>query len=120
MAQPGRTSEATVETVDLYPTLTDLCGIIPPAGLDGQSLRAQLNDPAASTTKPALGFWTNGQRTVRNARWRLIAQPGKEGAPPRVELFDYETDPGETRNHAAEQPEVVRELLARLEAGPRP
>jgi hypothetical protein len=50
---------------------------------------------------------------------------GEDGLPartksPRVELFDYENDPEETRNHAEAQPEIVRELLARLEAGPRP
>jgi hypothetical protein len=45
-------------------------------------------------------------------------QPGKDGGPPRAELFDYQTDPDETRNHAAAHPEVVRELLERLERVP--
>ena len=68
--------------------------------------------------KPAHGFWTGGQRTLRTDRWRLIVQPGKEGNAPRVELFDYLTDAYETRNHAAEQPETVRDLMARLDAIP--
>jgi iduronate 2-sulfatase len=118
LTQPGRASQAIVETVDLYPTLADLCGLRAPSALDGRSLRPQLDDPAAPAAKPALGFWTGGQRTVRTERWRLIAQPVKGADKPQVELFDYETDPGETRNHAAEHPEVVADLLARLDKAP--
>jgi iduronate 2-sulfatase len=115
LAQPGKVSRAIVETVDIFPTLAELCGLTPPSGLDGRSLRPQLNDPATPAAKPAHGFWTGGQRTVRTERWRLTVQSRKETAAARVELFDYQTDPDETRNHAAAHPEVVRELLAQLE-----
>ncbi len=118
LVQPGKASDALVETVDLFPTLADLCGLPVPAGLDGRSLRPQLNDPTASAAKAAHGFWTASLRTVRTDRWRLIAQSDKDGTAPRIELFDYQTDPAETRNHAAAHPEVVRELLARLEDVP--
>ncbi len=120
LPQPGQTSDAIVETVDLFPTLTELCGLSAPASLDGRSLSPQLNDPAAPTAKPALGFWTGNQRTVRTDRWRLIAQGAKGMNQPQVELFDYETDPDETRNHAAAHPEVVADLLARLNKVPTP
>lgn len=120
LAQPGKISAAVVESVDLFPTLTGLCGLPVPSGLDGRSLRPQLDDPAAPTTKPAHGFWTGGQRTLRTERWRLIVQAGKDGAAPRVELFDYQNDPDETRNHAEQEPETVRELLTRLDSVPLP
>jgi iduronate 2-sulfatase len=120
LSQPGKTSDAIVETVDLFPTLADLCGLPSLAGLDGRSLRPQLNHPAAPAVKPAHGFWTGGQRTVRTERWRLIVQPGKDTADSRIELFDYQTDPDETRNHAAAHPDVVRDLLVRLERVPSP
>ena len=120
LESPGQTSAATVETVDLFPTLTDLCGLPKPNGLDGRSLRSQLTNPRAAVSKPAHSFWTGGQRTVRTDRWRLIAQPGNDAAAPQVELFDYQIDPDETRNHAETQPEIVRELLARLKDLPDP
>jgi iduronate 2-sulfatase len=120
LPHPGRVSHATVETVDLFPTLTELCGVAAPAALDGRSLRPQLSDSAARAAKPAHGFWTGGQRTVRTERWRLIAQPVPGAAAPQVELFDYESDPEETRNHAATHPEVVLELLAQLKQVPDP
>lgn len=120
MKAPGAVSDALVETVDLLPTLVDLCGLKTPADLDGRSLRPQLEDPAAPAAKPALGFWTNGQRTVRTERWRLIVQTAKDGAATRHELFDYQTDPGETRNHADDQPQVVARLLEQMRRIPDP
>jgi iduronate 2-sulfatase len=117
MAQAGRTSNAIVETVDLFPTLIEVCGLAPPAGLDGRSLRPQLANPAARTTKPALGFWTSGQRTIRDERWRLIAHAAATpGAAPEVELFDLVSDPDESSNEAVAKPKIVAELLARLPA----
>ena len=40
---------------------------------------------------------------------------GELAQAPFVQLFNLETDPGETRNLAAEQPEKVRELLSLVE-----
>lgn len=120
LPQPGRASDAVVETVDVFPTLTELCGLNAPADLDGRSLRAQLNDPEAPAAKPAYGFWTDGRRTVRTERWRLISQSVKGAVATQVELFDYQTDPHETRNHAAAHPAVVADLLARMDQVPEP
>ena len=110
LRERGARSAALVETVDIFPTLTDACGLPTPDSLDGRSLRPWLEKPSSPTVKPARAFWTNGQRTVRTERWRMITLPAADGAAPQLELFDYATDPNETRNHAAEQPDVVREL----------
>jgi iduronate 2-sulfatase len=114
---PGATSDAIVETVDVFPTLADLCRLPAPEGLDGRSLLPQLLDPSAASTKPALGFWSGGQRTVRTDRWRLISKFTNGDAAPQFELFDYQDDPNETRNHADENPVVIEELHSRLKAG---
>ncbi|GEM_PF-670742 len=112
----GVRCEAIVETVDLFPTLTDYCGLTSPPALTGHSLRRYLEEPAAPTAKPACGFWGNGSRSLRTDRWRLIRTGGRGGAPPAIELFDYELDPAETKNVAAAHPEVLRELEALLSA----
>ena len=91
-------------------TLLDLCGLKQPEGLSGRSLRPQLSDHKAPGAKPALGFWSNGQRTVRTDRWRLITDEKRE----RIELFDYETDPDETRNHVEANAAVVAQLMQQL------
>ena len=48
MKHPGRQTDALVEMVDLYPTLTDLAGLKTPWHLDGSSMRPVLQDPAAA------------------------------------------------------------------------
>lgn len=111
LPQPGQPSSAVVESVDVFPTLAELCELPVPTDLDGRSLQSQLRDPATPGTKPARGFWNNGQCTVRTDRWRLIAHPRKEPAEPFVELFDYATDPDETRNWADANSDIVTELL---------
>jgi iduronate 2-sulfatase len=120
LKSPGISCKATVEAVDVFPTLVDLCDLAVPTNLDGRSLRPFLVDPSVAAIKPAHGFWTGGQRTIRTERWRLISHPSKEGVAAHVELFDYLSDPEETRNHADIQPEVVREMLARLKDIPEP
>jgi len=114
LAQPGVASASIVETVDVFPTLAELCELPPPQGLDGTSFLPQLRDPTAAASKVARGYWTGGQRTVRTDRWRLIVEKADDGSVKRVELFDCVSDPEETRNLAEENPGVVRELSDRL------
>ncbi|MEZ5949974.1 MAG: hypothetical protein R3C12_12315 [Planctomycetaceae bacterium] len=81
-------------------------------------MRPYLVDPAKPSLKPARGFWTGGRQTVRDDRWRLIVHPASRKSGAYVELFDYRNDPEETRNHAADLPEVVSRLQAQLRAAP--
>ncbi len=110
---PGAQSDSVVETVDIYPTLLELCGLPSPGGLDGRSLMPQLSDPAAKSAKPALGFWKDW-RTVRNERWRLTVYPDDKDGNPVRELTDLKNDPLSLRDVAAENPQVVARLMKRL------
>ncbi len=113
---PGSVSAAIVETVDIYPTLTELCGLPTPAELSGRSLRPWLDSPNAPSDKPARGFWTAGSQTIRTPRYRLIRTGRRGDRPPAIELFDYDSDPAETRNVAADHPATVDELTRLLDA----
>ena len=53
---------------------------------------------------------------MRTERYRLVEWKVPSEAPEtaELELYDYETDPQETKNLATEQPEVVKDLRAML------
>ena len=59
-------------------------------------------------------------RAIRTERYRLVEwkQPGASAESAELELYDYEADPDETKNLAAEQPEVVAKLRAILARHP--
>src|SRR5262249_5160517 len=115
----GKASGRTVELVDLYPTLADLCGLPAPNGLEGRSLRPLLDNPRSRWDKPAFTQVTRGQPPNRTERWRYNEwDEGRQGA----ELYDHDRDPREQRNLAkdpkyaktvAEMKRLLRAVLTR-------
>lgn len=87
-----------VEFVDIYPTVADLAGVKPPAGLHGVSLRPLLENPDAAWDRPAFTQVQRGRKpghSVRTSRWRYIEwNNGRDGA----QLYDHDNDPRELRN----------------------
>jgi iduronate 2-sulfatase len=59
-------------------------------------------------------------RAVRDERYRLVEwkKPGADVSTAEYELYDYQADPGETKNLAKSQAELVKTLAARLQAMP--
>lgn len=101
----GKVSPRTVEFVDVYPTLADLCGLAEaPKNLAGRSLRPLLVNPKAKWDKPAVTQVQRGAAqnrfmgySIRNERWRYTEwDEGRKGA----ELYDETNDPGEMNNLA--------------------
>ncbi len=113
-AWPGEASDAIVETVDLFPTLTELCGLRADTKLSGQSLVPMINDPSRSLDKPALGFWRRGY-TLRSEQYRLTHFYG-EGAR-HTEFYDHGQDPWEAKNLADMPPyaDVIEQLTSEME-----
>jgi iduronate 2-sulfatase len=118
MKAAGKSTDAIVESVDLYPTLAQLAGLTPPKTLDGRSFTEVLNDPSAKGKTGARGFWRRSGvgHTIRTDRYRLVrwASPKSPGKNVFVELYDHKNDPHETKNIAADQPQRVAELLKQL------
>jgi iduronate 2-sulfatase len=128
VTKAGSSTNALIESVDVFPTLAELAGLPAPTGpqpVDGRSLAGVLRDGSESIRDHAYHCFPRGKRlgrAIRTARYRLVEW--KEfGASPdtaEYELYDYTSDPGESRNLAPEQPEVVRQLAGILATHPEP
>ncbi len=106
VSKPGVATKAVVETLDIFPTLCDLAGLPEPDFVQGVSLRPILENPEAPG-HPAISYAR--ARTIRTRRYRLVAH--KDG---HMELYDHASTAKETRNVAAQHPDMVRNLLAQL------
>jgi uncharacterized sulfatase len=96
----GKSSGRTVELVDIYPTLAELCRLEKPAVLEGQSLVPLLKQVDARWHKAAQTLVYHQDvlgKSVRTERWRYTEwDGGKRG----IELYDHDRDPGEYHNLA--------------------
>jgi iduronate 2-sulfatase len=97
-------SPRTVQLLDIYPTLVELCGLPQPykspARLEGHSLVALLRNPRARWDYPAFSvvrYQGKLGKSVRTERWHYVSwDNGKSGEM----LLDHENDPNELRNLA--------------------
>jgi uncharacterized sulfatase len=98
----GKVSSRTVELLDIYPTLAELCALEKPARLEGRSLVPLLKQADAPWEKSAHTMVYHKDvlgKSVRTARWRYTEwEGGKQG----VELYDHERDPDEYDNRAGD------------------
>lgn len=119
----GAKCDSLVESVDLYPTLCALAGLEAPSGLEGASFAKVLDDPHAPTKDAILHVYPRQNRigrALRTNRYRLVEWkvPGAKRESAIYELYDYQTDPGETKNLADSEPDIVRKLTALLDKFP--
>lgn len=123
VTQAGSRTQALTETVDIYPTLAELAGLKAPETLDGRSFASVLKDSSASHRDHVIHVYPRGEnigRAIRTQRHRLVEwKPAGGSAEQAVyELYDYQADPLESKNLAAEQPAVVAELKPLLAKHP--
>jgi iduronate 2-sulfatase len=110
----GRRTQALVELLDVFPTLTELCSLPTPRDIEGVSLVPLLNNPNSSVTPAALTqiprpAYPRGKPpqvmgySIRSARYRYTEwRDFQTGAVKACELYDHDLDPEETANVAGE------------------
>jgi len=118
--KPGSRSDAFLSSVDWYPTLLEMTGVQPKQKVkfDGVSqapalLGAGMPRDTLLTYFPHYVQVTGARpaTSVRRGDWKLIRffcdNPDQSD---RFELYNLKDDCGETKNRAAEKPELVKEL----------
>ncbi len=135
LIKPGLVITNMVLSLDLAPSILDICGAKPLPGIQGRSWKPLLAGKTGGWRRSFLYEYnyesqfpyTPNVRGVRTDDWKLIRYPHGDGSPDRfkAELYHLASDPQEMRNliddpkSAAKHKELEREL-ARLskQAGP--
>jgi iduronate 2-sulfatase len=109
----GTTCASITELIDLYPTLTELCGLQAnqPDILQGKSLVGYLNGAYPPSDEALAYTVTHGGRaaSIRTSQWRYTrwGEPSEVG---NEELYDHLKDPEEHSN-VAHKPEMQETLV---------
>lgn len=112
-------SAAPVEFTDIFPTLCTLSGIPVPSQIAGRSLEPIIRGKSPSVREGALTVFKNkGAQgySYRTARYRYTEWINKFGKVVATDLFDYDTDPLETKNLASDPANaaLIQQLAASL------
>lgn len=100
--------------IDLMPTCLDAAGATYPSSRNGAEIlpvEGRSLIPALTSTSPTVPrtlYWEHeGNRAVRQGRWKLVAKAGG-----KWHLYNLEADRTETRDLARQQPQIVSTLAA--------
>lgn len=120
VAGGGRISEALTHIMDVPATILDVAGVAHPethngtavAPLQGKALTPVLDNTSDSVRTPTdwIGWELFGLRALRKGDWKLLSMCEPFGSGD-WQLYDLASDPGETRDLAAEQPQITAQLI---------
>jgi len=117
VTQAGSVSEEPVATMDLYPTIASALGLSVEDQFDGKSLTPILKDPQSKLDRDTL-FWhyphyygtTTPVSSIRQGNWKLLEYFEDN----HLELYDLDSDLGETKDLADSMPRVAEKLQQSL------
>ena len=120
MKKVGAHTDALVEFVDIYPTLSELAGLPLPGHLEGASLKPLLDDPKRAWKTAAFSQYPRSQNgglmgySMRTDRYRFTVWVSRtdHSKVDATELYDHQTDPQENTNLAKDPANA--ELVSRL------
>ena len=119
----GRTTDLLSAFWDVMPTLLDLAGVVPPAGIDGISMLPTLLGKSTQKKHDYL-YWEfheqKGKQAVRAGKWKAVRLNLADKDNCTTELYDLEKDPGEEKNLAGQYPSIVKKMTGIMNAAHKP
>lgn len=133
----GKSCNAPMMTIDMFPTIARLIGgKLPDHKIDGLDITDVITGKTDKSPHDVLYFYyhQNDLEALRSGKWKLEfartyqslnGRPGgKNGRPVKYsqlkivtpQLYDLDADPGQHKNVAAEQPDVLKTLMAFAES----
>ncbi|MCX8494966.1 MAG: sulfatase [Akkermansiaceae bacterium] len=118
MKTAGKRTNALVEFVDMYPTLSELAGLPIPASIEGTSFKPLLEDLTCPWKSAAFSQYPRGAAlmgySMRTDKYRFTVWVDRKdhSKVDATELYDHEVDPQENTNIANEPANAA--LVAKL------
>ena len=97
IVKPNSVCERTVNLMDIYPTLINLCKLTPKPGLEAEDITPLLKNPTLVWDHPSITTYGRNNHSVRTERWHYIRYNDHS-----EELYDHNADPNEWKNLAAD------------------
>ncbi len=105
----GLKNENIVSSVDIYPTLSELCGLKVPDWVDGKSFIPLLQGKSENWNNTAYSYFRNGiSMRTPDYRFTVYFRNNKKV----YELYDHTKTDIESVNIAGEKPELIQQLLS--------
>ena len=116
VVRPGSVCKQLVHQADLMATLAEILDTTLPenAGEDSFSFLRLLKGPDKPVRTHAVSCACAGTPGLRQGPWKLVFAADADAHTP-VQLYNLDTDLGETKNVAAAQPQLVAKLRALME-----
>jgi len=112
VGEAGMKTEAVASTIDIYPTLMELCRPEfqkTEAKLDGQSLVGIMSEKEDGMKRVSVSTW-NKATSYRSSNYRMIFN-GSPNQPTHIELYEVGQPGGPWIDIADKQPKVVESFL---------
>ena len=127
----GKTVPVPVRTIDIMPTILEMCQIEPPKGIQGQSLLPLMLQGQSGSPLRARGEWKPLPAITEKAadeelspktetysvvmdQWKLLHHVKRKDQKPEFELFDWTKDSLDQHNITDQHPEVVKRLSEQI------
>ena len=115
----SQTSESTVQLLDMYTTLAELCNLPRPNNVEGHSLAPLLRNPKGEWNHPAYSVTVYQKKLGKSVRYKNWHYAEWEDAREGAMLFDIAKDPHELKNLAddpayAKTVQEIKNLLKHL------